>query len=608
MLTWDEYCALVWRIRHGLAAVGPRALLLVLAMLPAVAMGQTGPPLSYAAPWAQVGATAPISVTTSSSAPLALPVYGTPAPTSVRVCNQGTTNDAYVVLGGASVVATTGGTDIPPSTCSLVALPKDAAYIAAITSTSTTTISVAIGTGSSADKGGGGGGGGTSALISGHIFVGNGSNVATDVAPSADVSAIATSGAFTVSGIGGVAPGQGYAAACGTGLTCPTAGTAGAINLTSVLHDISGSGVAIVTGDAAKTDLLGAFTYPLAQAGTAGFTSGWGTTLLCVSGPCTVTTTTSTFAPAVAGSSLVLQTGDAAFPTSDNANYQTTVAHGAIPIAVASGGTGLATITTHSLLVGNGTSAPNLLAAAADSVPLWQSNSADPTVTAINNCTAASSALTYATASHTFGCNTISGSSTTLWPTYQANSWYLPMIWGASSTVAGNILVAATAYCSPILIPTPIHIQALAVTTGTAAAGNIQMAIYNNSTTNRPGTNVTSTSSVSTNSANPTVSSLNVNISTAGLYWTCVQEDATAVANSVTVRSLAANSNLVGPMMMGSATIGNVNTPTANLDYVSTTTGVSSYGTWPDFTSATWTEGAGNQRGTAVYFEVLTNP
>ena len=69
---------------------------------------------------------------------------------------------------------------------------------------------------------------------------------------------------------------------------------------------------------------------------------------------------------------------------------------------VGGGGTGLTTLTAHALLIGEGTSNVAFAAAAADSIPLWQSSGADPTVTAINNCT---TALTYATASHTFGCN-----------------------------------------------------------------------------------------------------------------------------------------------------------------------------------------------------------
>jgi hypothetical protein len=82
---------------------------------------------------------------------------------------------------------------------------------------------------------------------------------------------------------------------------------------------------------------------------------------------------------------------------------------GTPPLIVANGGTGETTLTAHGLLVGEGTGPIVSLTPAADSIALWQSSSTDPTVTPVNNCTGGSNALTYATATHTFGCNTISG-------------------------------------------------------------------------------------------------------------------------------------------------------------------------------------------------------
>jgi hypothetical protein len=78
---------------------------------------------------------------------------------------------------------------------------------------------------------------------------------------------------------------------------------------------------------------------------------------------------------------------------------------------VAGGGTGLATLTAHAILLGEGTGNVAFAVGAADSVPLWQSSSADPTITAINNC---ATALTYATSTHTFGCNASVGVVPTL--------------------------------------------------------------------------------------------------------------------------------------------------------------------------------------------------
>lgn len=88
---------------------------------------------------------------------------------------------------------------------------------------------------------------------------------------------------------------------------------------------------------------------------------------------------------------------------------------GADPIygtaVVGGGGTGDTTLTAHAILLGEGTGAVAFAVGATDSIPLWQSSAADPTVTAINNCT---TALTYSTGSHTFGCNASAGVIPTL--------------------------------------------------------------------------------------------------------------------------------------------------------------------------------------------------
>jgi uncharacterized membrane protein len=105
---------------------------------------------------------------------------------------------------------------------------------------------------------------------------------------------------------------------------------------------------------------------------------------------------------------------------------------------VAGGGTGAVTLTNHGLLVGQGTSALVALAPAADSIPLWQTSSADPTVTAIGICTGAGKALSYDTATHTFGCNTITAGVA---PTLVSYTSTLPMTMGSTNfeTVVSNM-------------------------------------------------------------------------------------------------------------------------------------------------------------------------
>jgi hypothetical protein len=122
---------------------------------------------------------------------------------------------------------------------------------------------------------------------------------------------------------------------------------------------------------------------------------------------------------------------------------------GSAPLLVQSGGTGATTLTTHGLIVGEGASALTALSPAADSIPLWQSATADPTVTAINNCSAAGNALTYSTTTHAFGCNTISGSSGFTETTYTGTSPYTP------PTTNNLVSVISMASPAPLTINLP---------------------------------------------------------------------------------------------------------------------------------------------------------
>lgn len=84
-------------------------------------------------------------------------------------------------------------------------------------------------------------------------------------------------------------------------------------------------------------------------------------------------------------------------------------------LGVAHGGLGVATLTTHGLLVGEGTSAVSALAAlATDTVVMGQGASADPAGAAVPNCGSGSAALSYSTSTHSFGCQTISAGTGTV--------------------------------------------------------------------------------------------------------------------------------------------------------------------------------------------------
>lgn len=114
----------------------------------------------------------------------------------------------------------------------------------------------------------------------------------------------------------------------GTGFDVVDGGGGNAqIGLTSVLSDKTGADYTVVTGDASKTILVGAHTYTLPQAGSAGFAAGWSGCFVNTSaGDATISTTTSTFKGAGGASTLTLQPNTWACPASDGTNWNTVYA------------------------------------------------------------------------------------------------------------------------------------------------------------------------------------------------------------------------------------------------------------------------------------------
>jgi hypothetical protein len=92
-------------------------------------------------------------------------------------------------------------------------------------------------------------------------------------------------------------------------------------------------------------------------------------------------------------------------------NASATVLTSNTPVTVAQGGTGVATLTANSVLLGEGTSNVSSVALGADTV-LRGTASADPIAAAVNNCGDATHALSYNTTTHAFGCQAITSGGT----------------------------------------------------------------------------------------------------------------------------------------------------------------------------------------------------
>lgn len=190
-----------------------------------------------------------------------------------------------------------------------------------------------------------------------------------------------------------------------------------------------------------------------------------------------------------------------------------------------------------------------------------------------------------------------SGSSIT-GPGYTAGVWYAPQGSGPATTTGLSVASITTTYCVPFWMN---NIGA-AGGTGTlssvlfhatvAGTTTMQAAIYTNDTTqtpNRPLTLVGASAALSTTVGQPTPVFSGVSLTSNTLYWVCLQAGDTsfkfAPVFSTPSSPQPAYLNLVGAVSTPSVGVG-----TTNVNGVHTTSGITSYGTWPSFSGATWTE------------------
>ena len=186
-------------------------------------------------------------------------------------------------------------------------------------------------------------------------------------------------------------------------------------------------------------------------------------------------------------------------------------------------------------------------------------------------------------------------------PGYIVSNWALPF--GYTSTTTGSALAVNAIRCYPGFIKQRISINTLATRVVANAAGNVQLAVYrNNPSTGRPtGTALASTASMSTAAAGIVQSAAATQFEI-GLYWFCANTDTAALTFTSQV---AGTFGLMG-QIIGSATAGNVlGSGSGSLLGISVT---QTFGTWPDMTSATFSELVGNAAFAGVQFLVQSVP
>lgn len=128
--------------------------------------------------------------------------------------------------------------------------------------------------------------------------------------------------------------------------------------------------------------------------------------LLCGSGAARAQTTYNYFAPGGALSCATAKCMAQVVNLAAGSSFLTNT------LPVPQGGSGVGTLTLHGVLVGEGTGSVSTVAAMAlDSLLQGQGATADPAAVALVNCGSTTSALAYSTTTHTFSCQTISGTA-----------------------------------------------------------------------------------------------------------------------------------------------------------------------------------------------------
>lgn len=182
-------------------------------------------------------------------------------------------------------------------------------------------------------------------------------------------------------------------------------------------------------------------------------------------------------------------------------------------------------------------------------------------------------------------------------PNYAPAWWY--SLAPDAALLAGAVLVASTLVLVPCLIRRRVSVQQLgARITTLAAGGNIQLGVYGaRAIDNQPtGQAIMRTANIATDAAGAVASAvLNVAGSAGapgiaidrGLYWFGVNADASAGGTAIMQVSAAAAAAFAA--LVGSATQSDISSAAAVASLYRKIS--ATFGTWPDLTSATFTNG-----------------
>lgn len=185
-------------------------------------------------------------------------------------------------------------------------------------------------------------------------------------------------------------------------------------------------------------------------------------------------------------------------------------------------------------------------------------------------------------------------------PSYVAARWYVAdgLVRLTTGTAAGANSLSL--YIGSIRDTITLNTLGLRITT-LSSGGNVQAAIYaNNPATMRPtGLSLVNTASMSTTLATSVNAAAAIQL-TAGLYWFATNFDNAVAAASSIDQQILRTASLIGSV--------NQNSGFQSTTTLSGLTTAQTFGTWPDLTSAAFTEVTGGNNIPVVQFKVASVP
>jgi hypothetical protein len=172
----------------------------------------------------------------------------------------------------------------------------------------------------------------------------------------------------------------------------------------------------------------------------------------------------------------------------------------------------------------------------------------------------------------------------TLFPPYQTGNWYNAVPGQTAGTAV--VQTSGKVVCEPFVIYQQVTINQLGVNILVAGSSNFQMALYNNNSSNRPGTEIDDTHGANTVDTTTGVNQVSLGSSdvlSPGIYWFCITQ------NDSTVKYLSvSNANTFVTGLIGSSAVAN----TLSNSYTQGVTGSLTYptGTWGSLGSVTWSD------------------